>query len=122
MDARLPEGLTGAHFGVVNHLMRMKDGQTPLEIARAFQLPKTTMTHTLAGLEKHQMVEMRPNPGDGRSKQVWLTKKGREFRDQAIAALAPGMADLASRFPEDKIAELVEVLSEIRQVMDSSRD
>ena len=52
MDMRLPEGVNTSHFSVLNHLIRVQDGRTPLALARAFQVPKTTMTHTLAGLEK----------------------------------------------------------------------
>ena len=62
MEVRLPNGLTLPHFSVVNHLTRVRDGQTPLALAKAFQVPKTTMTHTLAGLLKHGFVDMRPNP------------------------------------------------------------
>jgi hypothetical protein len=40
--------VTRPHFSVLNHLMRVEDGRTPLELARAFQVPKTTLS-TLAG-------------------------------------------------------------------------
>ena len=121
MDARLPEGLTTAHFGIVNHLIRVKDGRTPLELARAHQVAKTTMTHILAGLVKHGLVEMRPNPTDGRSKRVWLTDKGRSFREAAISALTPDMFRLAGEIPKDQIEPLVEKLTEIRVLLDGWR-
>jgi hypothetical protein len=50
-EARLPQGVTGPHFSVLNHLMRVADGRTPLELARAFQVPKTTLSHTLGAGE-----------------------------------------------------------------------
>ncbi|MEL6433580.1 MAG: MarR family transcriptional regulator, partial [Pseudomonadota bacterium] len=50
-EERLPDGMIPPHFSVLNHLIRVKDGQTPLAMARAFKVPKTTLTHTLAGLE-----------------------------------------------------------------------
>mgnify|MGYP001827498986 CR=1 FL=1 len=40
LEARLPEGLIAPHFTVLNHLIRVSDGRTPLEMARAFQVPK----------------------------------------------------------------------------------
>lgn len=73
MEARLPEGLISPHFTVLNHLIRVSDGPTPIMLARAFQVPTTTMTHTVSRLVKHRLVEMRPNPKDGRSKRVWIT-------------------------------------------------
>ena len=44
LEKKLPKGFLISHFSVLNHLIRVKDGQTPLVIARAFQVPKTTMT------------------------------------------------------------------------------
>lgn len=117
----MPDGLQVTHFGVINHLIRVKDGQTPLDIARAFQVAKTTMTHTLSGLEKHGLIELRPNPEDGRSKCVWLTGKGRRFRDQAIADLEPDLAGLAEQMPRERVERLVGELVEIRKVLDASR-
>lgn len=121
-EARLPEGFLISHFSVLNHLIRVADGRTPLQLARSFQVAKTTMTHTLSGLEKHGLIDMRPNPGDGRSKCVWLTDKGRAFRDDAIKAMAPDMAGFAATFSPEEIAELIPRLTEIRQFMDAARD
>ncbi len=121
-EARLPDGVSVAHFSVLNHLVRLGDGRTPLEIASAFQVPKTTMTHTLAGLQARKLVEMRPHPSDGRSKRVWLTGKGRKFRDDAIGLLAPEMERLAAHYPLEKLADMVPRLAELRQLLDRMRD
>ncbi|MEO0989978.1 MAG: MarR family transcriptional regulator [Pseudomonadota bacterium] len=122
LEARLPKGLIAPHFGVVNHLIRVEDGQTPLALARAFQVPKTTMTHTLAGLEKQGFVEMRPNPDDGRSKRVWLTEAGRAFRDQTVLRLLPVFERLADEVPPDHLEKLLPLLSSFRQTVDRLRD
>ena len=47
MNRRLPDGLHASHFGVLNHLVRLGDGRTPVSIASAFQVTKATMTNTL---------------------------------------------------------------------------
>lgn len=122
MDATLPEGVSAPHFGVLNHLVRVKDGRTPLDLARAFQVPKTTMTHTLAGLEKQALIEMQPNPKDGRSKCAWLTPKGRRCRDQGIEDLGPDLSRFLKHLAPSKIKSLVDALAEIRKVMDADRD
>jgi DNA-binding MarR family transcriptional regulator len=122
MESRLPDGLTVAHFSVLNHCMRVKDGQTPLVLARAFQVPKTTMTHTLAGLEKRALIEIRQNPKDKRSKCVWIANKGKRFRMDAIAALDPDMIVFAEQFPKSDIAMLIPRLAEIRAMLDGYRD
>ena len=122
MEARLPDGFLMTHFTVLIHLERVGDGRTPLAIASAFQVPKTSMTHTLAGLVKNGLVDMRPNPKDGRSKQVWLTDKGRQFRMEAIGRLSSDFAELKRIFPPEKIAPLLPVLAEIRAYLDQLRD
>ena len=122
MEEELPHGLLVSHFSVLNHLIRVKDGQTPLKLASAFQTPKTTMTHTLMGLEKHGLIEMRPNPKDGRSKCVWLSDAGRALRDETIQKLGGRFQDLAAAFPTSKIGDLVPRLAEIRMYMDAARD
>ncbi|WP_147111501.1 MarR family winged helix-turn-helix transcriptional regulator [Tateyamaria sp. syn59] len=122
LEARLPYGLIAPHFTVLNHLTRVSDGRTPMEMARAFQVPKTSMTHTLKGLEEHGLVEMRPNPEDGRSKRVWLTDKGREVRADTIAALGPEFAKLAEDFDVARLVEIRPVLTELREYLDAARD
>lgn len=122
MEARLPPGFLVSHYGVLSHLSRVKDGRTPLDLARAFQVPKTTMTHTLAGLEKAGLVRVAPNPADGRSKCVWLTEEGRSFLTRAVAALAPDMAALEAAHPLATLGEAPEALAHLRTVMDKMRD
>ncbi|MGR3342623.1 MAG: MarR family winged helix-turn-helix transcriptional regulator [Paracoccaceae bacterium] len=122
LEVRLPGSLLVSHFGVVSHLIRVCDGATPLELARAFQVPKTTMTHTLAGLDRNGFVETRPNPGDKRSKQVWLTAAGRQFRDEALAQLEPIFRTLEERFSSKRVAAMLPDLSEFRAVLDRLRD
>lgn len=120
-EARLPAGVTVPHFSVLNHLIRVQDGRTPLELARAFQVPKTTVSHWLAGLEARGFVSLRPNPEDGRSKQVWLTEAGRVFRDGAIAAIAPDLARLEEVMNPDEVADLVARLERLRVWLDANR-
>lgn len=122
LESKIPDGLIAPHFAVLNHLTRVGDGSTPMAMARAFQVPKTSMTHTLAGLEKRGLIEMRPNPEDGRSKQVWLTDGGRALRAQIIAGLAPDFMRLAQGFDGDRLAEILPVLQDLRMFLDADRD
>lgn len=122
LEARLPPGFVLGQFSVLNHLVRVGDGRTPLDLARAFQVPKTTMTHSLSVLEHHALVRLAPNPQDGRSKQVWITDAGRAFRDNTIAALGPDLDAIAARFPVDRAAAVLPVLADLRRLMDAMRD
>lgn len=121
LEAELPDGLIAPHFGVLSHLIRGKDGQTPLELARAFQVPKTSMTHTLAGLEKRGLVEMRPNPSDGRSKQVWLRPEGRQLQAQTIAAMAPKFEGIRDVVSVEEAQQALPILAKLRAFLDEAR-
>jgi DNA-binding MarR family transcriptional regulator len=121
-EARLPAGFNLPQFTVLDHLVRVRDGQTPLALARAFQVPKTSMTHSLAVLDRHGLVEMRPNERDGRSKCVFITSAGRAFRQAAIDSLLPDMAAIAAQYPVGQLSGVLPVLTALRQVMDRMRD
>ncbi|WP_300059388.1 MarR family transcriptional regulator [uncultured Roseobacter sp.] len=122
LEARLPEGLIAPHFTVLNHLIRVGDGRALIDMARAFQVPKTSMTHTVKVLVTHGLVEVRPNPEDGRSKLVWLTEAGRAVRHQAIADLAPDFARLAKGFDTARLLEALPVLRDLRVYLDEDRN
>lgn len=122
LEARLPDGLIAPHFTVLNHLIRLGDGRALIDMARAFQVPKTSMTHTIKGLQAHGLVEVRPNPDDGRSKRVWLTDKGRNLRDQAIADLSPDFERLATGFDVQRLQDMLPVLRDLRIFLDEDRN
>ncbi len=121
-NQRLPNGLHLSHFSVINHLMRMGDGQTPLHISRAMQVTKATMTHTLGVLEKHKFIEIKENPKDGRSKLVFLTLNGTQFMQKAVGSLAPLFELLGRECDIDELQEILPTLSKLRQVLDDNRD
>ncbi len=121
-ESILPKGVLQPHFSVLNHLIRVSDGRTPNDLARAFQVPKTSMTHTLSGLEQRSWVELKPNPADGRSKLVWLTDEGRAFREQAIESMAPHIGGLIEALDLDDLFSTLPVLKELRETLDRLRD
>lgn len=122
LEARLPDGLIAPHFNVLNHLARLGDGRTPLEIANAFQVPETSMTHTLKGLEERGLIIFQPNRADGRSKCVSLTEKGRSLRGNIIEKLGKDFATLAQRFGPDRFAHMTPDLRALRIFLDENRD
>ncbi len=121
LSQELPQGLTVPHFFVLNYLSRAGDGATPMTLAQAFQVPKTSLTHTLSGLETRGLVSVRRNPRDGRSKQVWLTQAGRDVRARVIAGLAPKFQTLARGLDVDHLADALPILQSLRQFMETHR-
>lgn len=122
LEARLPDGLIAPHFAVINHLINRGDGAVPIDMARAFQVPKTSMTHTLKGLATAGYVELRDNPADGRSKTVWLTDKARAMREEIIQAMGPPLAELSEGIDLATVADILPTLVRLREVMDAARD
>ena len=120
-NRQLPEGLHISHFGVINHLCRLGDGRTPVELASSFQVTKPTMTNTLITLTARRLIEIKNNPDDGRSKLVFLTPEGRTFRDRSIAALEPFMARMDQEFDLEKLTDIQPVLQELREYLDDNR-
>jgi DNA-binding MarR family transcriptional regulator len=118
---KMPVGLMSSHFGILNHLIRVADGPTPMALANAFQVPKTTMTHTLKGLETHQLITIKPCQDDGRSKRVWITDSGQKLRDQTIASLGPELASLLHLIPDQQLKTMIEALTTIRKQLDNNR-
>ncbi len=122
LESRLGDGLTQHHFGALNHLVRLGDGRTPLQLARAFQVPKTSMSHTLAGLEKRGLIRMEPNPEDGRGKLIFLTDPGRELRDRAVNSITPDVAAMIPEFGNDEARAILPLLRKLRILLDESRE
>lgn len=122
LEARLPKGLIAPHFTVLNHLVRLGDGRAPIDIARAFQVPKTTLTHTLKGLEERGLIAMRRNPQDGRSKLVCLTETGRALRNETIAAMTPDFERLASGLDVSRLQAILPALRDLRVFLDDARN
>lgn len=120
-ERQLPDGLSLAGFALLNNGVRLGDGKTPAELARAFQVSKATMTHTLQRLEARGLVEVRPDSRDGRSKRVHLTDAGRAVREAAIAALAPTLAELNEDFTPEELDGLLPTLSRLRAWFDARR-
>lgn len=118
----VPQNIHLSHFIVLNHLTRMGDGRTPVEIANALQVTKATMTHTLAVLGKHDFITIEAHPTDGRSKVVRLTPAGRTFRDEAIASMAPAFQYLADNIGVDELMSALPVLQKVRKLLDAERD
>lgn len=122
-ERAMPQGLTRAQFTVLHHLVRRGETQqSPARLAAAIQVTRATMTSTLARLERAGLIAIRPDPVDGRGKQVVLTRRGREARDACIAAVAPLLPLVGRAFAPNEIDALLAGLRRLRVVLDAARD
>lgn len=121
LERVLPDGLRLPHFVVLNHLVRLGDGRTPVELARAFQVTKGAMTNTLQRLEERGLVSLHPDALDGRAKRVRLTEAGRRMRAAAVEAVVPTFADIERVVPAAEIERALPLLQRIRGELDRRR-
>lgn len=118
----MPDGLHVSHFAVLNHLVRLGDGRTPLQITSALQVTKATMTHTLGVLVQRGFVRLAPHETDRRSKLVFLTEAGREHRDKTIERLWPTFGQLGAKLELSDVLQILPQLEALRKVLDAERD
>ena len=117
----MPDGMTLAQFTVLNRFVRIEGSSSPLELARAFQVTKGTMSSTLQRLEAHGWIMVRPDPADGRAKRVTITASGRRARAEALQALEPVTAELETMFG-GRLGDALPFLAELRAYLDRRRD
>jgi len=117
----LPYGLTVAQFGLLNHLVRLGDDESPARLAAAFQVTKGAMTNTIQKLESKGFVTVRPDPEDGRAKRVTLTEAGKLARTEAIRASAPVLEQVAHALTSDELQAILPALKKLRIWLDENR-
>ncbi len=116
-----PDGLRLPQFSVLNHLVRVGEGRSPGQIARAFEVNKATMTNTLQRLEERGLIRLEGDASDGRAKRVFLTPEGRARRDEAVRFTAENLAPLVAELGDAPEA-LLPGLRALRGLLDRSRD
>jgi len=121
-EAAQPDGLRLSHFVLLNHLVRVGDGATPVRIARALQLAKGAITNTVQRLEERGLVRSEPDPGDGRARRIHLTPAGRARRQAAVHSATEAFAGLEPLLPPGALDQLLPALRQIRVFLDRARD
>lgn len=117
----MPDGLQLAQFGVLNHMVRLGDGWTPVRLANAFQVTKGAMTNTLQRLEARALVRIEPDPQDGRSKRVFITDAGRAMHQRCLGVLGPELAALEAALGGELFNRLLPDLQALRAHLDAAR-
>lgn len=122
LERVLPSGLSVAQFSLLNHLIRLGGDWSPARLANAFQVRRPTMTNTLGRLEAAGLVQIRPDPRDGRAKLVTITDAGVAMRDAGREALAPLLPEVAAVIAAEDVAASLPMLRRMRAALDALRD
>ncbi|WP_170429715.1 MarR family winged helix-turn-helix transcriptional regulator [Ruegeria arenilitoris] len=122
LETFLPGRMTATQFGILGHLVRRPEGETPLQLSNAFQVPKTSMTHMLASLENHALITLEANPNDKRSKIARSTPQGTEFLRVCTEQMSEALYPLLSELGSDPFHNSLPNLTLIREALDQERD
>lgn len=78
-------GLPDSVMALLYSLWEEGDGLTPTQLYAEWSLSKQTGHSALQWLEKRGLIRLAPLPGDGRSKGIFLTDRGRQYAQKAVA-------------------------------------
>ncbi|RED16909.1 MarR family winged helix-turn-helix transcriptional regulator [Parasphingopyxis lamellibrachiae] len=120
-ESVLPEGMTKAQYGVLNHLLRLDAEQTIGELASAFQVRQPTMSSTVRKLEDKGLVALEADPDDRRIRRVAVTKAGRAMRRTGLDGLAPLNEVLTGEISARELKAILPTLTKLRILLDDHR-
>jgi MarR family transcriptional regulator, transcriptional regulator for hemolysin len=112
-EARLkPLGFGVGHLPV---LVALDHGRasTQRELARFAKIEQPPMAQMLARMERDGLIRRAPDPADGRSAKVTLTKVAKARLPDAIAVLMQGNRDVLHDFNDEDAAQLVALLTRL---------
>lgn len=79
------DDLTAAHVALFRY--ESIDGRRPTQVAEQMQVTKQSVNDLLRHLERGRYIELRPDPADGRARQIRLTARGKRL-DAAVRTQA----------------------------------
>jgi len=91
-------------------------GRRPSELAAASRMSKQAMNYVLGDLERLGYLVRRPDPADGRARQVHLTERG-EALVRTVRAVAQEVHDeWSAAMGQARFQELCALLVELREI------
>jgi MarR family transcriptional regulator, transcriptional regulator for hemolysin len=112
-EARLkPLGFGVGHLPV---LVALQDGRasTQRDLARFARIEQPPMAQMLARMERAGLIQRKPDPADGRSRRITLTKIARARLPDGIALLLRGNHEVLSGFTDEEAGLLVALLTRL---------
>lgn len=112
-EARMkPLGFGVGHLPV---LVALRDGRASnqRDLARFARIEQPPMAQMLARMERDGLIERTPDPADGRSSRVSMTKAAEAKLPGAMAALFTGNAEALDGFTDKEAAQFVGFLTRV---------
>jgi DNA-binding MarR family transcriptional regulator len=112
-EARLkPLGFGVGHLPV---LVALEDGRasTQRDLARFAKIEQPPMAQMLARMERDGLILRTPDPDDGRSSRITLTKAAEERLPEAVAVLLRGNQEVLEGFTDEEAELLIALLTRV---------
>lgn len=116
-EALRPVDLTNGQFSLLMSLARDQPF-TMGELAPRLRIDRTTLTAYLKPLERRGLVEVIPNPDDGRSRLIALTNQGRKLLSKAVPLWESVQHELTSIVPAQDLEMMKIVLRNLSRFDD----
>jgi MarR family transcriptional regulator, organic hydroperoxide resistance regulator len=97
------------HVGVTSpqrlvlRLLGLRSELTPGEVAALLHVDPSTLTGVLQRLERHGLVQRRPDPHDARRARLRLTERGRHLETAAAGTVEAAVGRALARLPQTSI-------------------
>jgi DNA-binding MarR family transcriptional regulator len=90
-------------------------GQRPSELADRLRMSKQALNYQLGELERLGYIERRPDPADGRSRRIVLSKRGLDMARTIREAVIEMEQEWTRKLGEKKFAQLRALLVELNE-------
>lgn len=108
-----------SHLRLFPHIA--PEGTRPGEIAWALGISKQAVQQLVDELRELDVVEVLPDPVDGRARRVRLTERGRERIAGGLGVLAEVEAELTKEVGRGRMKALAELLREVTAALERRR-
>jgi MarR family transcriptional regulator, transcriptional regulator for hemolysin len=110
----------GFGLGYLPVLVAVKEGkaQSQRDLARFARVEQPSMAQMLARMERDGLIRRTPDPDDGRSSRVSLTKIAHAHLPEACTVLFEGNREVLSDFTDEEAAQLVALLTRLIESLD----
>jgi DNA-binding MarR family transcriptional regulator len=105
----------GFGVGYIPVLVAVKEGkaQSQRDLARFAGVEQPSMAQMLARMERDELVRRTPDPDDGRSSRISLTKIAHARLPEACAVLFQGNREVLGDFTDGEAAQLIALLTRL---------
>lgn len=110
--------VTPEQWAILGRLAQ-QDGLSQQALADRFHRSKVAAFQLINKLEKQGLVERRDDPGDGRSKLVYLTEEGRRIEPDLVKLASENMAAALEGIDESDLTTAKKV---VRQIIENTTD